>query len=175
MRVGESLGLGRGRQNGDGASTPLWWRGGKHKWGCPLQLPPPPPTSISSLFLPGGRPTEQKPLWRHLIALSLNIISIAAAVLHTVFFLFLYFRLLFISSFIFLYFHLYFFLYTSFFSNSGTFLFLSFLFFLILRGMTICFLSFNFFCCFSLFVFFCFNFYFLMRGKRWKKRFHSCC
>lgn len=93
---------------------------------------------------------------------------------HCVFFIFIFSSAFyfvfyfFILSFIF--FSLYFF-----FSNSGTFLFLSFSIFLILRGMTICFLSFNFFCCFSLFVFFCFNFYFLMRGKRWKKRFHSCC
>lgn len=128
MRVGESLGLGRGRQNGDGASTPLWWRGGKLRRGCPLQLPLP-PISISSLFLPRGRPTEQKPLWRHLIALSLNIISIAAAVLHTVFFYFFIFVCFLFRLLFFLYFHLYFFLYTSFFSNSGTFLFLIFFYF----------------------------------------------
>lgn len=102
---------------------------GKAQKGVPPPAPPP-PISISSLFLPRGRPTEQKPLWRHLIALSLNIISIAAAVLHTVFFLFFYFRLLFISSFIFFILSfIFFFLYTSFFSNSGTFLFLIFFYF----------------------------------------------
>lgn len=94
---------------------------------------------------------------------------------HCVFFVFFIFvcflfRLLFFYTFIYIFFFI-----LLFFQQWYFFIFIFFYFFLILRGMTICFLSFNFFCCFSLFVFFCFNFYFLMRGKRWKKRFHSCC
>lgn len=94
---------------------------------------------------------------------------------HCVFFIFIFSSAFYFVFYFFILSFIFFSLYFFFFQQWYFFIFIFFYFFLILRGMTICFLSFNFFCCFSLFVFFCFNFYFLMRGKRWKKRFHSCC
>lgn len=130
MRVGESLGLGRGRQNGDGASTPLWWRGGKHKWGCPLQLPPPPPhkhlLAISPWRKTHGTEAAVETFNRSLTKHHFNSCSRSP---HCVFFIFIFSSAFYFVFYFFILSFIFFSLYFFFFPTVVLFYFYLFLFF----------------------------------------------
>lgn len=130
--------------------------GGKHRRGRPFQLPSPSPhkhlLAISPQRKTHGTEAAVETFNRSLTKHHFNSCSRSP---HCVFFIFIFFVcflfrfLFFILSFIYFYFILLFFL------TVVLFYFSLFFIFLILRGMTICFLSFNIFfcCCFSLFLF----------------------
>lgn len=127
MRVGESLGLGRGRQNGDGASTPLWWRGGKAQMGVPPPATPSTPhkhlLAISPWRKTHGTEAAVETFNRSLTKHHFNSCSRSP---HCVFFIFIFSSAFYFVFYFFILSFIFFSLYFFFFSNSGTFLFLSF-------------------------------------------------